>query len=280
MTARREAWFTVLCVVAVAVPLATLVYLFGDVLALGIGRLSWDFLSSYPSRRAELAGVLPGLVGTALLGMLTAAMALPVGVGAAVFLEEYGDRSRFARIIEINVANLAGVPSILYGILGLAVFVRALGLGRSLIAGAATLALLVLPIVIVATREALRAVPGGLREASFALGATRWQTVRRVVLPAAAPGILTGAILAISRALGETAPLVVIGAVAYITYLPDGPRAAFTALPIQIFSWVSRPQAAFAENAAAGIVVMLALLLAMNAAAMFLRDRAQRGAAR
>ena len=280
MTARREAWFTVLCVVVMALPLVTLVYLFGDVLVLGIDRLSLDFLGSYPSRRAEAAGVLPGLVGTALLGALTAALALPVGVGAAVFLEEYGGASRLARIIEINVANLAGVPSILYGILGLAVFVRALGLGRSLIAGAATLALLVLPIVIVATREALRAVPGGLREASLALGATRWQTVRHVVLPAATPGILTGAILAISRALGETAPLVVIGAVAYITYLPDGPRAAFTALPIQIFSWVSRPQAAFAQNAAAGIVVMLALLLAINASAMLVRDRAQTGAPR
>lgn len=280
MTARREAWFTVLCVVVMALPLVTLVYLFGDVLVLGIDRLSLDFLGSYPSRRAEAAGVLPGLVGTALLGALTAALALPVGVGAAVFLEEYGGASRLARIIEINVANLAGVPSILYGILGLAVFVRALGLGRSLIAGAATLALLVLPIVIVATREALRAVPGGLREASLALGATRWQTVRHVVLPAATPGILTGAILAISRALGETAPLIVIGAVAYITYLPDGPRAAFTALPIQIFSWVSRPQAAFAQNAAAGIVVMLALLLAINATAMLVRDRAQTGAPR
>lgn len=280
MKGPRELAFTALCVFAVLLPLAVLAFLFGQVLIDGAGRLSWDFLTSYPSRRAESAGVLPGLVGSALLCVGTAAFALPLGVGAAIFLEEYGGNRRLARIIEVNVANLAGVPSILYGILGLAVFVRGLGLGRSLIAGAATLALLVLPIVIVSSREALRAVPHGLREASLALGATRWQTVRRVVLPAAAPGILTGAILAISRALGETAPLIVVGAVAYVTYLPDGPRAAFTALPIQIFSWVSRPQAAFAHTAAAGIVVLLVLLLLLNAAVVILRDRAQRGVPR
>lgn len=280
MSSRSERWFTVLCLTTVGVPLGVLAWLFGDVLVDALPRLSWDFLSSYPSRRAESAGVLPGLVGSALLCLGTAALALPVGVGAAVYLEEYGGQSRLARIIEVNVANLAGVPSILYGILGLAVFVRGLGMGRSLMAGAATLALLVLPIVIVSSREALRTVPQGLREASLALGATRWQTVRHVVLPAAAPGILTGAILAISRALGETAPLVVVGAVAYITYLPDGPGASFTALPIQIFSWVSRPQAAFAHNAAAGIVVLLALLVVMNAAVVLLRDRAQAGVPR
>ena len=280
MSSRSERWFTVLCLSAVALPLGVLLWLFGDVLLDALPRLSWDFLTSYPSRRAESAGVLPGLVGSALLCLGTAALALPVGVGAAIYLEEYGGQSRLARIIEVNVANLAGVPSILYGILGLAVFVRGLGMGRSLMAGAATLALLVLPIVIVSSREALRTVPQGLREASLALGATRWQTIRHVVLPAAAPGILTGAILAISRALGVTAPLVVVGAVAYITYLPDGPGSSFTALPIQIFSWVSRPQAAFAHNAAAGIVVLLALLLVMNAAVVLLRDRAQAGVPR
>ena len=280
MSSRSERWFTVLCLSAVALPLGVLLWLFGDVLLDALPRLSWDFLTSYPSRRAESAGVLPGLVGSALLCLGTAALALPVGVGAAIYLEEDGGQSRLARIIEVNVANLAGVPSILYGILGLAVFVRGLGMGRSLMAGAATLALLVLPIVIVSSREALRTVPQGLREASLALGATRWQTIRHVVLPAAAPGILTGAILAISRALGETAPLVVVGAVAYITYLPDGPGSSFTALPIQIFSWVSRPQAAFAHNAAAGIVVLLALLLVMNAAVVLLRDRAQAGVPR
>lgn len=280
MSTRREAWFTLLCLAGVALPLGILAWLLADVVVDALPRLSWDFLTSYPSRRAESAGVLPGLVGSALLCVGTAALALPVGVSAAIYLEEYGGRSRLARLIEINVANLAGVPSILYGILGLAVFVRGLGMGRSLMAGAATLALLVLPIVIVSAREALRTVPQGLREASFALGATRWQTVRHVVLPAAAPGILTGAILALSRALGETAPLVVVGAVAYITYLPDGPGSSFTALPIQIFGWVSRPQAAFAHNAAAGIVVLLALLITMNAAVVLLRDRAQRGVPR
>ncbi len=280
MTSRRELWFTVLCLAAMAIPLGLLVLLFGQVLFDSLPRLSWDFLTSYPSRRAENAGVLPGLVGSALLCLGTAAIALPVGVGAAIFLEEYGGNRRLARVIELNVANLAGVPSILYGILGLAVFVRALELGRSVISGAATLALLVLPIVIVSSREALRAVPHGLREASLALGATQWQTIRRVVLPSAAPGIFTGAILAVSRALGETAPLVVIGAVAYVTYLPDSPRAAFTALPIQIFNWISRPQASFAHNAAAGIVVLLVLLLLLNSAVIILRDRAQRRASR
>ena len=203
-------------------------------------------------------------------------MAVPVGVAAAVYLEEYGAQGRLGRIIEINIANLAGVPSIVYGLLGLGLFVRAMGLGRSVVAGAATLALLVLPVVILATREALRAVPKSLREGSYALGATKWQTTQHQVLPAALPGILTGVILALSRAIGETAPLITIGAVTYVPFVPDSIWSPFTVLPIQIFNWVSRPQAGFAENAAAGILVLLVHAGAMNGAAVLIRDRFQR----
>ena len=199
---------------------------------------------------------------------LTAAIAVPLGVGAAIHLEEYGARGRLSGLIEINIANLAGVPSIIYGLLGLGLFVRLMGMGRSVLAGACTLALLVLPVIIISTREALRAVPKSLREGSYALGATKWQTIRHQVLPAAFPGILTGLILALSRAIGETAPLITIGALTYVPFLPSDIWSPFTVLPIQIFNWVSRPQAAFAENAAAGIVVLLALLLVMNAVAI------------
>ncbi len=242
----------------------------------GLGRLSWSFLTSFPSRRPEQAGILPALVGSFVVMGLTAVLALPVGLAAAVYLEEYGPRGRWARLLEITIANLAGVPSIIYGLLGLGLFVRALGLGRSVLAGAGTLALLVLPVVILSTREALRAVPPSLREASYALGATRWQTVWHQVLPAALPGILTGVILAVSRAVGETAPLITIGALTYVPFLPDGLRSPFTVLPIQIFNWVSRPQAEFLENAAAGILVLLGLMLVMNAAAIVVRDRTSR----
>jgi phosphate transport system permease protein len=268
-------WF---CLLSIAGPLAVLALLVADVTVDGWSRLGWDFLTGFPSRRAEMAGILPGLVGSLLLVALTAAMALPLGVGAAIYLEEYGRQSRLARVIEVNIANLAGVPSVIYGLLGLGVFVRALGMGRSLLAGACTLALLVLPLVIVASREALRTVPEGLREAALALGATRWQTVRSIVLPQAFAGILTGAILAVSRAIGETAPLIVVGALTYMTFVPDGPTSPFTALPIQIFNWVSRPQQSFVVNAAAGIVVLLLTTLALNAAAILLRNKLQRRA--
>jgi len=255
------------------VALAALIY---DVFSDGLTRLSWDFLTNYPSRRAAQAGILPALVGSIYMLALTAAIALPLGVGAAIYLEEYGTNDRFARLVEVNIANLAGVPSIIYGLLGLGLFVRALGLGRSLIAGALTLALLVLPVVILSTREALRTVPQSLREASYAVGATRWQTIWHQVLPVALPGILTGLILALSRAIGETAPLITIGALTYVPFVPDSLDDPFTVLPIQIFNWVSRPQAEFARNAAAAIIVLLGLLLTMNALAIWLRDRHQR----
>ncbi|MPZ17055.1 MAG: phosphate ABC transporter permease PstA [Luteitalea sp.] len=253
--------------------LLALAVLLVDVFLDGAGRVSWQFLVGYPSRRAADAGLLPALVGSLYLILLTIAIALPVGVGAAIYLEEYSTQGRVARFIELNISNLAAVPSIIYGLLGLGLFVRALAMGQSLLAGACTLALLLLPIVILSTREALRAVPVSLREGSYALGATRWQTIWNQVLPVAAPGILTGVILAVSRAIGETAPLITIGALTYVPFVPDSIWSPFTVLPIQIFNWVSRPQSAFLVNAAGGILVLLVLLLSLNAAAILLRDR-------
>ncbi|NUP06524.1 MAG: phosphate ABC transporter permease PstA [Polyangiaceae bacterium] len=271
-----ERAFRAICLLAILLPLMLLVLLFGGALIEAIPRLSWDFLTSYPSRRAAAAGILPALVGSAGLMLLTAVMAIPVGLGAAIYLEEYAKPGKVTALIELNISNLAGVPSIIYGLLGLEVFVRVLNLGRSLIAGAATLALLLLPMVIMASREALRTVPRSLREACFALGADRWQTLRQVVLPMCMPGVLTGVILSLARAIGETAPLITIGALTYVAFLPDSIDSPFTALPIQIFNWVSRPQPEFHINAAAGIVVLLALMLMMNGAAIWLRTRLRR----
>ena len=281
LTARREGkaaevGFRWLCALAVYVPLAILIWLLTDVVRTGIGRIDWAFLTSPPSRAAGRAGVYPALMGSLWLITLTALIALPLGVGAAVYLEEYGRRSRLATVVEIAIANLAGVPSIIYGMLGLGLFVRAMALGETVLAGALTMALLVLPVVILSSREALRTVRDSLREAALALGATRWQTTRRVVLPMAMPGILTGAILAVSRAIGETAPLVLVGAVAYVAFAPDGLDAEYTALPVQIFNWTSMPQREFLVNAAAGIVVLMATLLVLNSIAIVLRNRYQR----
>jgi phosphate transport system permease protein len=273
---RADLLFQALALAVLIVALGALAVLVATVWSDGISRFSWQFLTSFPSRRAESAGIYHAIAGSLFVIALTAAMALPIGVAAAVYLEEYGGRSRLARFIELNIANLAAVPSIIYGLLGLGLFVRAMGMGRSVLAGAATLALLALPVVILSTREALRTVPSSIREGSYALGATKWQTIWNQVLPMALPGILTGLILALSRAIGETAPLITIGALTYIPFAPDSVWSAFTVLPIQIFNWVSRPQAAFKENAAAGILVLLALLLTMNAIAIVLRDRFQR----
>lgn len=256
--------------------LGALVALLVDVIADGAARLDLSFLTSLASRRPEEAGVFHALAGSIWVVALTAALALPIGVAAAVYLEEYGAQDRLSRFIEINIANLAAVPSIIYGLLGLGVFVRVMGMGQSVMAGACTLALLALPVVILSTREALRTVPGTIREGSYALGATKWQTIWNQVLPMAFPGILTGLILAMSRTIGETAPLITIGALTYIPFAPDGVWSPFTVLPIQIFNWVSRPQAEFKVNAAAAILVLLALLLTMNGLAIFLRDRLQR----
>lgn len=272
-----EKLFVAVCLASVVTPLVLLAVLLGDALLDGIQRLGWAFITEYPSRKAEQAGILPALVGSIYLIGLTAALALPVGIGAALYLEEYADpNSRFAHVLEVNIANLAGVPSVIYGLLGLGVFVRFFGMGRSLLAGAATMALLILPIVIMASREALRTIPTGLREGALALGATKWQSTFQVVLPMALPGMLTGAILAISRAIGETAPLIVVGALTYVTFLPDGVDSSFTVLPIQIFNWVSRPQDEFMVNAAAGIIVLLGTMLMLNAVAVLLRNRYQK----
>jgi phosphate transport system permease protein len=265
-----------MAIIVLALALASLAALLIDVLLDGVGRLNWQFVTSIPSRRPADAGIYAALIGSIYVIALTTLLAMPLGIGAAIYLEEYGSRAWFNRLIEINIANLAGVPSIIYGLLGLGLFVRAMGFGRSVLAGAATLALLVLPIVILATREALRTVPSSIREASYALGATKWQTIQYQVLPSALPGILTGLILALSRAIGETAPLITIGALTYVPFAPDSIWSAFTVLPIQIFDWLSRPQVAFAQNASAGIVVLLALLLVMNAMAIVVRDRFQR----
>jgi phosphate transport system permease protein len=268
----KERLFIGLCCLAAALPIALVLVLVGAVAMSALGRLDWGFLIGYPSRFAGRAGILPALAGSACLLALTAVIALPAGVGSAIYLEEYSGRSRLVRLIESNLASLAAAPSVIYGLLGLGIFVRALGLGRSVLAGAATLALLVLPIVIGSARAALRSVPQSLREACHALGVTRWQAIRCVVLPMALPGIVTGAIRAMSRALGETAPLLVVGALSYVTFLPDGVHAPFTALPVQIFNWVLRPEKEFLADAAAGIIVLLAALLLLNALALVLRS--------
>ena len=262
-------------IVVVILALAALGALLWDVFSDGWARLNWQFLTSLPSRRPAEAGIYPALIGTMWLITLTTIFALPIGIAAAIYLEEYGTGNWLARLIEINIANLAGVPSIIYGLLGLGLFVRTFGFGRSVLAGAATMALLVLPIVILSTREALRTVPKSMREGSYALGATKWQTIWHQVLPSAMPSLFTGVILALSRAIGETAPLITIGALTYVPFAPDSIWSPFTVLPIQIFDWLSRPQVEFSQNAAAGIIVLLALLLTMNGVAIFLRDRYQ-----
>lgn len=248
----------------------------GNILADGLHRINWSFLTNLPSRKAEKAGILTAWTGTAWILVLTSVIAIPIGVAAGIYLQEYGKKNRLARIIELNIANLAGVPSIIYGLLGLEIFVRIMKLGGSLLAGALTLALLILPIIIVATREAIKAVPNSLREASYGMGATKWQTIWYQVLPAASGGILTGIILALSRAVGETAPLIVIGALAYVPFVPDSPMDEFTVLPIQIFNWVSRPQEEFLVNGAAAIIILLLITFVMNGIAVYLRNRWQK----
>jgi phosphate transport system permease protein len=271
------AGFKGVLLVSLLIGFATLAVLLINVLQDGLGHLDWNFITSFPSSLPSHAGIQSPLVGTIYLMILVALITIPIGVGAALYLEEYADRKRwYNRAIELNIQNLAAVPSIVYGILGLAFLVRGLGLGRVLLAGALTLSLLVLPIVIIASREAIRAVPGSIREGALALGATRWQTIWRQVLPAALPGIATGSILSLSRAIGETAPLILIGAIVFVPFNPSGLGDQFTALPIQIFNWTTRPQEEFRLLAAAAILVLLALLLTMNAFAIWLRNRYQR----
>jgi phosphate transport system permease protein len=278
--------FVVLGLVILIVCLGLLGLLFFDLVRDGASRFGWDFLTQFPSRKAERAGILSAGVGTIMIMFVTAMVALPVGVAAAIYLEEYAPKNWFSGVIEINVTNLAGVPSIVYGLLALGLFVYTFGLGQSVLSAGLTLALLILPIVIVATREALRAVPKAIREAAYGLGATRWEVTKDHVLPYSTGGILTGLILGLSRAIGETAPIITIGALSFIAFLPPSPvsstypfvdfewlRSEFTAMPIQIFNWVSRPDQAFQANAAAAGAILLAMTLGMNAVAIWIRYR-------
>lgn len=256
--------------------LILLVFFIGDILIDGIMRIDWDFIIDLPSRKAEKAGIYTALMGSIWILLLTTVIAFPVGVAAGVYLEEYGNKNKFSAILEINISNLAGVPSIIYGLLGLEVFVRIMGLGASVLAGSLTLSLLILPIIIVATREAIKAVPKSVKDASYALGASKWQTIWNQILPASSGGILTGVILALSRAVGETAPLIVVGALAYVPFAPESPMDEFSVLPIQIFNWISRPQHGFIENAAAAIIILLLITFVMNGVAVYFRNKWQK----
>ncbi|GAB4355737.1 MAG: phosphate ABC transporter permease PstA [Immundisolibacter sp.] len=289
LVARAKYWdkvFVIVGLLAVMVGLLTLAVLLWGLIQDGAGRLDWGFFSNFPSRRAERAGILSALVGSSLVMLVTALAAIPLGVAAGVYLEEYARKSWLTEIIEINVTNLAGVPSIVYGLLALGLFVYGLDFGQSILTAGLTLALLILPVIIVATREAIRAIPGSIREGAYALGATRWQTVRDHVVPYSTGGILTGVIIGLARAIGETAPVITIGALTFIAFLPPAPVSGqfpfvsfewlwspFTVMPIQMFNWLSRPQAAFLENAAAAGIVLVVLTLLMNGLAIWLRLR-------
>ncbi|CAI9388672.1 phosphate ABC transporter permease PstA [Niallia sp. Sow4_A1] len=256
--------------------LVILAILFYRVLTQGIGYLDFQFLTSLPSRKPENAGVYTALIGTVWLMAVVAPVSLLIGVGTAIYLEEYANKNKFTNFIQINISNLAGVPSIVFGLLGLTLFVRAMSLGTSVLAAGLTMSLLVLPIIIVAAQEAIRSVPSELREASLGMGATKWQTIVRVVMPAAIPGILTGGILALSRAIGETAPLVVLGLPLFLAFLPRTVFDMFTVLPMQIYNWTGRPQEEFQSLAAAGIIVLLVLLILMNSIAVLIRNKFQK----
>jgi len=256
--------------------LVLLTVFIGDILIDGISRIDWGFITDLPSRKAEKSGIYTALMGSIWILLLTALIAIPVGVSAAIYLEEYSKKNWLSGLLEINISNLAGVPSIIYGLLGLEVFVRIMSLGASVLAGSLTLSLLILPIIIVATREAIKAVPSSIKDASYALGASKWQTIWHQILPASGGGILTGVILALSRAVGETAPLIVVGALAYVPFAPQNPMDEFSVLPIQIFNWISRPQHGFIENAAAAIIILLLITFIMNGIAVHFRNKWQK----
>ncbi|MDT8418050.1 MAG: phosphate ABC transporter permease PstA [Lutibacter sp.] len=256
--------------------LVLLVIFIGGILIDGLSRIDWAFITDLPSRKAEKSGIWTPLMGSIWILVLTAVISFPISVAAGVYLEEYAKKNRLSAMLEINISNLAGVPSIIYGLLGLEVFVRIMNLGASVLAGALTLSLLILPIIIVATREAIKAVPGSIRDASYALGASKWQTIWNQVLPASSGGILTGVILALSRAVGEAAPLIIVGALAYVPFAPQGPLDQFSVLPIQIFNWISRPQQGFIDNAAAAIIILLLITFIMNGIAVYFRNKWQK----
>lgn len=272
----KDKAFQVFGIFCTLIGLVVLAIFLINILIDGLGRIDWEFLTNLPSRRAHRAGIYTAWIGTLWILGLSALVAFPLGIAAGIYLEEYGKRNKMASFLEVNISNLAGVPSIIYGLLGLEIFGRVFGLGGSLSAGALTLALLMLPIIIVTTRESIKAVPRSIRDASYALGASKWQTTWYQVLPASFGGILTGVILALSRAVGEAAPLIVIGALAYVPFAPSSPMDEFTVLPIQIFNWISRPQAAFATNAAAAIIILLFITFMLNGIAVYLRNKWQK----
>lgn len=265
--------FQGLFMLATVLALLALVILLYRIISQGVGHLSLDFLTNYASRFPEKAGIKAALIGSIWLMAVVAPTSIILGVGSAIYLEEYAKKGRITSFIQMNISNLAGVPSVVFGLLGLTIFVRALALGNSILAAGFTMSLLILPVIIVASQEAIRSVPGELRDASYGMGATKWQTIVRIILPAAIPGILTGSILALSRAIGETAPLIVIGVPVIIQFLPAGVMDTFTALPMQIYDWSSRPQAEFQTVAAAGIIILMAVLLFMNSLAVFIRNK-------
>jgi phosphate transport system permease protein len=289
LIAQHKRWDTVFAVVgvlALMVGVLTFVALFVDMAYDGLGRLSWDFFTNFPSRRPGEAGILSAWVGSTLVMLTTAFFAVPLGVGAGIYLEEYAPKNWVTDIIEINITNLAGVPSIVYGLLALGLFVYQFGLGQSILSAGLTLALLILPVVIVATREAIRSIPQGIREGAYALGATQWQVCKDHIVPYSMPGILTGVIIGMARAIGETAPVITIGALTFIAFLPPAPLkgeapfvsfewllSPFSVMPIQMFNWTSRPEAAFHQNAAAAGFVLVLMTLAMNGIAIWLRYR-------
>jgi phosphate transport system permease protein len=264
------------CLAAIGILLISLLLLLYDVLSRGLPWLDWDFITGVPSRRPENAGILPAIVGSLWIGIIVGVLTFPTGIAAAIYLSEYAGESRVTRALRTNIANLSGVPSVIYGIFGLAIFVRAAGLGFTLISGALTLTLLILPVVIIASIEALKAVPDAQREGAYALGASRWQMIRGSLVPAAAPGIMTGIILAMARAIGETAPLILVGAFTFVTFLPNPLSGGYTVLPIQIYQWAGRPQEDFQGISAAAIIVLLVLMLVLNAMALFIRIRLSR----
>lgn len=272
----KDRAFLILGVLSTLIGLVLLAIFIGDILVKGLHRINWDFITGLPSRFPEKAGIFTAMMGSVWILLLTTIIAFPIGVGAGIFLEEYANKRGFAKILEINISNLAGVPSIIYGLLGLEFFARALKMGSSVLTGSFTLALLILPIIIVATRESIKAVPQSLRDASFALGASKWQTIYHQVLPSSFGGILTGVILALSRAVGEAAPLIVVGALAYVPFAPKTPMDEFSVLPIQIFNWISRPQQGFITNAASAIIILLIITFMMNGVAIYLRNRWQK----
>lgn len=276
---RTDSIFKAITWLATFIAIAVLTWLIVDILISGLPSLSWRFLTNPPSSDPEKAGLLVAITGTLWVMGLVALFSFPIGVGSGIFLEEFAADNWLTQFIEVNISNLAGVPAIIYGLLGLGAFVNLLGGltgGRSVLSGALTLTLLILPIIIVATRESLRSVPDSIRNAGYALGGSRWQVIWSHTLPTAFPGILTGMILALSRAIGETAPLIAIGAVVFITSIPANPRDPFSVLPIQVYSWVSRPQKEFHDIAASGIIVLLVILLLMNSIAVLLRNRFQK----